>query len=212
MRVWIWILSFVIAAVSATPSLAQSGDDAAKRERERKERQRALYGADLGRYVAPADGPCPTVKVLWDASRYVEMNGPDSVKNVGFTAEFQEVDSQCTYQDDEPIVVSIRPIFSFGRGPQADGLRKQYAYFVAVTRKDTAVIDKVWMPMNVEFQPDQVRLTLSDEMNGIVIPRANEEISGSNFEILLGFELTPEQLAYNRSGKRFRVNAGTGQE
>ncbi|HBB55343.1 MAG TPA: Tat pathway signal sequence domain protein, partial [Hyphomonadaceae bacterium] len=28
---------------------------------------------------------------------------------------------------------------------------------------------------------------------------------GANFEILVGFELTPEQLAFNTDGKRFRL-------
>jgi hypothetical protein len=32
-------------------------------------------------------------------------------------------------------------------------------------------------------------------------------VSGSNFEILVGFEVTPEMAEFNRLGKRFRVNA-----
>ncbi len=32
--------------------------------------------------------------------------------------------------------------------------------------------------------------------------------SGVNFEVLTGFELTEEQLAFNRSGKRFLMNVG----
>ena len=33
-------------------------------------------------------------------------------------------------------------------------------------------------------------------------------MSGSNFEILVGFDVTPEMADFNRLGKRFRVNAG----
>ena len=35
--------------------------------------------------------------------------------------------------------------------------------------------------------------------------------SGENFEILVGFELTPEQLQFNRDGRRFRIDAGEAQ-
>ena len=43
----------------------------------------------------------------------------------------------------------------------------------------------------------------------LTIPRASLTTSGSNFEILVGFEVTPQMAAFNRDGKRFRVNAGT---
>ena len=45
-------------------------------------------------------------------------------------------------------------------------------------------------------------------MNRISIPRADGSISGVNFEVVVGFELTPEQLEFNRAGKRFRLDAG----
>jgi hypothetical protein len=51
-------------------------------------------------------------------------------------------------------------------------------------------------------------VTRTEEIEGIVIPRANAEVSGENFEVLVGFELTPEQVQFNRDGKRFRVDAG----
>jgi hypothetical protein len=46
------------------------------------------------------------------------------------------------------------------------------------------------------------------EVKTITIPRANPDTSGVNFEILVGFDLTPEQLAFNRDGKRFRPDVG----
>jgi dihydrofolate reductase len=43
-------------------------------------------------------------------------------------------------------------------------------------------------------------------IKGIVIPRATPTVSGANFEVLVGFEVTPEMAAFNREGKRFRPN------
>ena len=42
----------------------------------------------------------------------------------------------------------------------------------------------------------------------MVIPRKDISVSGSNFEVLIGFEVTPEMAEFNRTGSRFRVNAG----
>ena len=43
-------------------------------------------------------------------------------------------------------------------------------------------------------------MTHTEEIERIEIPRANNEVSGENFEVLVGFELTPEQLALQRQG------------
>ena len=49
---------------------------------------------------------------------------------------------------------------------------------------------------------------MTDHINGILIPRADANVSGSNFEVLVGFDIDPTMVDFNRQGKRFRVNAG----
>jgi len=49
----------------------------------------------------------------------------------------------------------------------------------------------------------------SEDFERIRIPRADESISGANFEVLVGFIMTEEQLRFNRDGKRFRLDAGS---
>ena len=48
----------------------------------------------------------------------------------------------------------------------------------------------------------------TEDVFGITIPRANLKVSGANFEVLVGFDVTPEMADFNRQGERFRVNAG----
>ena len=55
---------------------------------------------------------------------------------------------------------------------------------------------------------DGQRTASVTEERTIVIPRADATTSGGNFEVLVGFEITPEMAEFNRSGSRFRVNAG----
>ncbi len=159
----------------------------------------------------PNPGPCPNALALYDAHRLVEMNGPElDYDNVGFTAEILNVVGRCRYTDQRvsPIDMEVGVRMAFGRGPAAVGTSKTYQLFVAVTRTDSAVIDRQVFPVTVEFERGQDRVEVIEEFAPITIPRATPSTSGSNFEVLLGFELTDEQLQFNRDGLRFRVNAG----
>jgi len=49
-----------------------------------------------------------------------------------------------------------------------------------------------------------------EHIDDIVIPRATATVNGSNFEVLVGFDVSPEMAAFNRDGKRFRMNAFDG--
>lgn len=157
----------------------------------------------------PNIGPCPTALSLYDAHRIVELAGPDVIYgNVGFTGEILGVRSLCSYYGERPIIANLELDMAFGRGPAAQGESHTYEYFVAVTRRDIAVIEREVFPINVRFRANEDRVFLTETIDAISIPRANEGTSGTNFEILVGFELTTEQLAFNRSGQRFRVGAG----
>ena len=102
--------------------------------------------------------------------------------------------------------MKARKTFAFGKGPKAAGDEKDYTYFVSVTRRDRSVLAKDISTIRVKFPKGADTVTRRETVTGIVIPRASETVSGTNFEVIVGFELTPEQLAYNRSGKRFTIN------
>jgi len=159
----------------------------------------------------PNPGPCPNALALYDAHRYVELAGDEQIyENVGFTGEVLNVVSLCRYTDQNasPIDMEMAVRLGFGRGPAAVGETRTYEMFVAVTRTDRVVIDRQVFPITVTFEPGEDRVEMVQEFNAISIPRATPTTSGTNFEVLVGFELTDEQLAFNRGGLRFRVSAG----
>lgn len=160
----------------------------------------------------PNPGPCPNALSLYDAHRLVEINGDMIFENVGFTGEILNVASLCRYTDQRatPIDMEMVVRMAFGRGPAAAGDTKTYTLFVAVTRTDNAVIHREDFPITVTFEPGQDRVEVIEEFSSISIPRVEANTSGVNFEVLVGFELTEEQLEFNRSGLRFRVDAGQG--
>lgn len=156
-------------------------------------------------------GPCPFVKILYDAARYLEMPfDQPGAANVAFTGEIQGLSADCVYRDEDPIQVSMNILFELGRGPQAQGDTRTYRYWIAVTDRNNAILNKEYFDLPVNFS-GQNRVSVEEEIRGIVIPRASMTTSGSNFEILVGFEVTPEMAEFNRTGSRFRINAGQAQ-
>ncbi|HUH09433.1 hypothetical protein D3C85_1227670 [compost metagenome] len=156
-------------------------------------------------------GPCPYVKVLYDAARYVEMAdfSRPSLAGVGFTGEIEGVTADCIYREADPIRLDFNVLFNLGKGAQAAGDARTYRYWVAVTERNSAVLAKEYFDLPVNFE-GQTTVSVQ-QAQSIVIPRADATTAGSNFEVLIGFDVTPEMAEFNRSGSRFRVNAGQTQ-
>jgi hypothetical protein len=153
-------------------------------------------------------GACPAVRVLYDAQRFVELDGPERFENVGFTGEILRVSSSCRYIADDPITINLQMDMAFGKGPKASGSSKDVVYFVTVTRKDIVPISRERFTQRVVIPAGADRVTLQSPVTEVVIPRANKDVSGVNFEVFVGFELNDAQLEFNRDGKRFRIDSG----
>ncbi|MBN9319093.1 MAG: Tat pathway signal sequence domain protein [Caulobacterales bacterium 68-7] len=183
----------------------QGEDDAAAAAKKKRDSEWNQPQAPL-RQLRNA-GPCPYVKVLYDASRYVDFKDAREAANaVAYTGEFQSLSSGCSYKDEEPISVRIEMLMGFGKGPQATGNQHTYRYWVAVTQRNQQVLAKEYFDVPVTFKPGEDRALVTETIEELVIPRAKVTVSGSNFEVLVGFDVTPQMAAFNRDGKRFRVN------
>jgi hypothetical protein len=183
------------------------GEDQDEAKRKKREQEFGALTAPLPQLKNA--GPCPFVKVLYDAARYVDFqDDTEASANVRYSGEIQNVSSICAYKSDQPITVKARVLFELGRGPKAQGHEKTYSYWIAVTDRNHAVLEKTIFTLPVTFPSRQDRVFATEEISRIVIPRKDPNVSGANFEILIGFEVTPRMAAFNRDGKRFRPNAG----
>lgn len=154
-------------------------------------------------------GPCPRAFALYDAARIVDLRGESqSFDNVGFTGQITKVTSLCRYVGDNPITGDVTISFELGRGPAATQSEAVYNYWVAITRKNIAVIDKEFFPLVVRFPEGVDRLRVTEKIEDFSISRVDTGTSGENFEIIVGFDVTPEQRVFNVEGRRFRVGAG----
>jgi hypothetical protein len=204
-------LALSACASNRTPTVELPGG--VDTEAQQREREPNVFDRLMGNDTRQNAGPCPLMGVLYDSARLVDFAeaGSQRYANIEFTGEMQGVQGLCRYVGADPIVMNVEIDMAFGRGPAASSDRQTYRYWVAVARRGTAPIEKAYFDVDVRFPRGQAVVTRREEIEQIVIPRANEEISGENFEILVGFELTPEQLTFNREGRRFRIDAGDTQ-
>ena len=210
MRLALLATAFAAALLAGQDTAAAQQRSDSERTQREKEEQRKQWQLRRGRIQPNTNaGPCPFVKVLYDAARYVEFAEPrESVSAVAWTGEIQGLNAECTYRNEDPIRVEVELLFSFGKGPRAEGDAKTYRYWVAVTERNRTVLAKEWFDIEAEFEDGQNRVDYRERLGGITIPRAGTDTSGANFEVLVGFEVTPQMAEFNREGKRFRVNAG----
>ncbi|HXI87360.1 MAG TPA: hypothetical protein VNH64_07875, partial [Parvularculaceae bacterium] len=105
---------------------------------------------------------------------------------------------------DKPIVASVKIDMAFGRGPKGSEKKHVFPYFVAVTRKNLEVIDKAEFSVPIEFDTDHAVRARGEKIEKIVIPRHDAKVSGTNFEVVVGFSVTPAEALFNRSGKSLK--------
>lgn len=154
-------------------------------------------------------GPCPRAFSLYDAARIIEFAGSEErYADVMYSGEMGKVTSVCRYVGTTPINANLVFDANFGIGPAATQRTHTYRYFVAVTRKNIDVINKEYFDITLDFPPGVDRVSVRETIGEITIARANETTSGENFEIIIGFDLTPAQADFNAQGKRFRPDAG----
>jgi hypothetical protein len=209
-------VGLMAAASTAVPDLAaaqqrRQGDQKRQEQEASAKRKRDAEWNDV-QAPLPAlrnAGPCPYVKVLYDAARYIDFkDNREASASVAYSGEIQGISAGCQYKDEEPIRVQMEVLFELGKGPQATSNSRTYRYWVAVTKRNDFPITKQYFDLPVTFPAGEDRVYVTEKIGEIVIPRATLTTSGANFEVLVGFDVTPQMAAFNREGKRFRVNAG----
>jgi len=186
-----------------------SGDKDAQDEAKKKKRDKEWGDNQAPLPALRNAGPCPFVKTLYDAARYVDFKeGREASADVGYTGEIQGISSGCAYKENEPIKVAMELLFELGKGPAAQGSSHTYRYWIAVTDRNREVLAKRTFEMPVSFPAGRDRIYKRETINDVTIPRADGNVSGANFEVLVGFDVTPQMAEFNRLGKRFRLSAG----
>lgn len=146
--------------------------------------------------AAPA---CPAAAILGDAADMSRYRGTGhDLTDLVIDGRIAGLAGACRREADGTLLhteVSVR--MDLSRGPAATGRTASLAYFVAVTEGDQ-ILDKRVIPLRVEFPANADRIHLEGERLELALPTPPGK-SGASYQVLVGFQLTPEDLAFNRA-------------
>lgn len=138
---------------------------------------------------------CPSINILPDAIRITQM----SSGRVDLKAEIREPAIACTVGGGK-----AKSKLSFwvksAIAPNSDIAARSVPYFVAII-VDGEVIGKEVFQLALPFAGSDRKLMVKEKIARVDIPVANGR-TAEDYSVTIGFQLTPEQVAYNRTASR----------
>jgi hypothetical protein len=144
---------------------------------------------------------CPKVTIP-DETREVTQfrtGGAHDMTDVVSRAAVLKYDGGCEYGD-KGVTVNLNLVLGAERGPAARDTQGAYQYFVAITDPAGRIIGKQQFDTTIAFSPNVGKGGSTEELVQ-QIPLAQGS-SAAGYGIVVGFQLTPEQLAFNRDPKK----------
>lgn len=156
--------------------------------------------------VFSAAHPCPRIGVLAGADQIVVFDGRGTdITNVVVRAEIEKSALKCEYDiDDKTISLDLGFNGLAELGAAASTNEIHLNGFVAITRPDASVIRKTYVDVPLKFEKGSQKVRFLSTLEKTVLPYS-DEMDGSSYEILVGFQLSPEQLSYNRTHGPIRL-------
>ena len=121
--------------------------------------------------------------------------GGRDVLDVRYFAEFRDVQWSCDY-DKNTLEVDLTLVVVARSGPTSQAQAADLRYFVALAERGGRLIAKKNFASQVALASQGGTGAVSEEIEQRIPLKAGQ--SGTDFEILIGFQLTREQLEYNR--------------
>ncbi|MHA1598346.1 MAG: hypothetical protein ACTSV1_06450 [Alphaproteobacteria bacterium] len=147
---------------------------------------------------------CPGASILDETStltRFKQGSGRDLI-DIDFEAEIIGISGGCRFDIDDDtgtgnIEMSVRTTFKLTRGTANADARATLRYFVVLTDAASAVIDKQVFPYEAEFLNNRTVITDEDAPIKLNIPIRSGQ-TGEDFRVFVGFQLSRDELLYNR--------------
>ena len=148
---------------------------------------------------------CPGVFILQDAqnlTRFKPGLGRD-ITDIQFEAEISNFRGQCGYDDDDgkwTVDVELLVQISVERVVANSQSDISFEYFVVLPNFDGELSNKQIFPVKGNFEEGRTRLVYEDNVVlRIPLQKPNE---GARIEIVLGIQLSPNELNFNRARQR----------
>jgi hypothetical protein len=145
---------------------------------------------------------CPRVTVVRDAAEVTQFRegGGRDMTDVKSRAAVVDFTGGCEY-DRNGVTVNLNLVLGAERGPAASHDKSgTYRYFVAITDPAGQIVAKQEFDTTIDFSPNVGRGGSVEELSQ-QIPLENGA-SGASYEVLVGFQLAPADLEFNRNPQR----------
>jgi len=143
-------------------------------------------------------GDCPQVEAVEELKSLSEFTDitDQSDYNLVSRVDITNMQSACSY-DERAVTIDVRMDFAGKLGPKsAPPANFSYPFFVAITSASGEILAKEIFAAPLSYQSGQTSQNYSEKLRQI-IPIENKD-RGSRYKVLVGFQLTPDQLTYNR--------------
>ena len=143
---------------------------------------------------------CPDIAVIGELSQIFRFRPDNTTNHDNLESSIQMLllEENCVQIGDE---TKIELTFGFRGeiGPKAkvkpeDRTSFSYPYFIAVTKNEAEIVSKKIHAITMAYDPDQDTIITQDTIDETL----KSDINTGNLKVLIGFQLTPEQLSYNR--------------
>ena len=148
----------------------------------------------------PVEQVCPPADAVAGVERMTSFRpgGGQDLTEVAFTARVDGIESICRY-DDDGVEVAMNVRLSAERGPADTAREASLSYFVAIENGPGNITAKEIYEVTLPFEGNRRRVGVVEEIDIKVPTPADKDFSG--VRILVGLQITPEQLEYNRRVK-----------
>lgn len=145
---------------------------------------------------APA---CPQLALLQDGADLTRFAGPGrDITDLVLEAHLAAVPATCHWANKAhtKVEAKLQVAMSLGRGPAMNGRTVDVPYFVAASEGDN-ILDKQIFTARAEFPTNTDRVGVTTPEVSMLFPVTLEK-SAAVYKITVSFQLTPEELVYNR--------------
>lgn len=156
---------------------------------------------------SPSAPACPNIVIVKDTAEMTAFRpGPGrDLTDVVLDARIVRFDGECETDLESgglgQVEVDLQLFFEAIRGPANKTREGKFSYYVAIGDRNGKILTKKVFSTEFEFENNRNRIGAAEELTQQIPLRSGE--FGDDFDIFVGFQLSPEQLDYNRA-KRAR--------